>query len=95
MKFNLPWKDLKLIIGDDLFYKNCLVLESYSDSVIKQWNNIEEIDLKLIKESDEYLTLNSEIGLLKEIEKELANRELKGDERKKKEILKINIEIRI
>ena len=95
LKLNLPWKDLKSSIGDDLFYKNCLVLESYADTVIKQWSNIGEIDLKLIKESDEYLTLNSEIDLLKATEKELENEELNGDERKRKEILKNNIETRI
>ncbi len=94
LKLNLPWKDLKDAIGDDLFYKNCLVLESYADTIIKQWNNV-EIDLKLIKNSEEYSILNSDIELLKITIKELGNGELKPEERKRKEILKKNIESKI
>lgn len=91
LKINLPWNDLRLRIGDDLFYENCLVLESFADTVIRQWGKIGDIDLKLIKHSDEYIALNDDIDLLRSISEELGNPEISVEDRKRKNTLKFRI----
>ena len=63
LKINLPWNDLRNRLGDELFYENCLVLESYSDAVIRQWGKVGNIDLKLVRYSDEHIALNDDIDL--------------------------------
>lgn len=95
LKINLPWDNLRKKVGDEIFSKNCLVLESYSDTVIRRWGNVGEIDLKLIRYSDEYIALNDDIDLLRSINKELENEELKSDDRKRKNVLRMNVESRI
>ena len=95
LKINLPWNDLREKVGDEVFFNNCLVLESYSDTVIRQWDSVKEIRLKLIKSSDEYITLNDDIYQFKAIEKELKNSDISPEDRKRKNTLKKIIENRI
>lgn len=95
LKINLPWNELRVKIGDELFYKNCLVLESFSDTVIRLWGKVGEIDLKLIRNSDEYIVLNDDIDLLRSISEELNNSDLSSEERKRKSALKKNLESKI
>lgn len=95
LKINLPWNDLRLRIGDDIFYKNCLVLESFSDTVIRQWKEVGDIDTKTIRNSDEYIALNDDVDLLRSISQELENPDLSIEGRKSKNALKRRIELRI
>ena len=95
LKINLPWNDLRNRLGDELFYENCLVLESYSDTVIRQWGKVGNIDLKLVRYSDEYMALNDDIDLLKAISDELEKTDINIDDRKRKVTLKKNLESKI
>ena len=95
LKINLPWNDLRNRLGDELFYENCLVLESYSDTVIRQWGKVGNIDLKLVRYSDEYMALNDDIDLLKAISDELEKTDINIDDRKRKITLKKNLESKI
>lgn len=60
LKINLPWDKLKDRLGDDLFYDKCLVLEAYSDRVIRKWK-YQHITQKSILKSEEYSKLNEDI----------------------------------
>ena len=95
LKMNLPWKQLKDKIGDELFYKNCIVLESYADTVIRYWKNIGSININFITNSPEYISLNQDIEIFSILEEELKNENLKDEDKKRKRILKKNLENKI
>lgn len=45
LKINLPWKELKQRLGDEVFNNNCIVLESLVDNVIENGKKM-QITLK-------------------------------------------------
>lgn len=64
LKINLPWKELKQRLGDEVFNNNCIVLESLVDNVIEKWEENANNIKKEIKETKEYKSLNEAIELL-------------------------------
>lgn len=86
LKTNLPWKELKTKIGKEMFDKNCLVLESFADTIMRQWGEI-NINYSPVRISQEYAALNEDNVLLKSIRDELENPETSLEDKKKKKVL--------
>lgn len=73
LKMNLPWKELKKRLGDELFYEKCIVLDSFGDQVINNWKYVKIDKPKVILNSDEYKILKKNMELYEETISELEN----------------------
>lgn len=96
LKINLPFDRLIDKIGEEKFKQSCIVLESYADTIIKNWNNL-KIDKKIVTDSDEYKELNEDIYTLRQLRKEIfqLKEENKFDEIKNKNKIAKSFERRI